>query len=77
MMQDRVVAVVAKTFNLAPESVTMELGTGTCEKWDSLGHIRVILAVEAEFGVRFRAMEIPDLNCVAAIVRKLGELGRS
>lgn len=74
MIQDRVIAVVAKTFILPAESVTIEFGIRTSEKWDSLGHIRLILAIEAEFGVRFRATEIPELDCVAAIVKKLGEI---
>lgn len=32
--------------------------------WDSLSHVRVICAVEAEFGLRFKAMEVLRLRSV-------------
>ncbi len=32
--------------------------------WDSLSHVRVIAAVEQEFGVRFRGLEVLRLRSV-------------
>jgi acyl carrier protein len=37
------------------------------EEWDSLGHIRLMLAVEKEFGIRFQPSEVIGL-------KNLGEL---
>lgn len=37
------------------------------EEWDSLGHIRLMLAVEQKFGIRFQPSEIIGL-------KNLGEL---
>jgi acyl carrier protein len=46
------------------------------EEWDSLSHVRIILAVEQEFKLRLRAGEISSLENVGAFVslleRKLG-----
>jgi len=36
--------------------------------WDSLSHIRLILAVEKEFGVRFAASEVGMLKNVGELV---------
>ena len=32
--------------------------------WDSLSHVRILCAVEAEYGVRFRTLEVLRLKCV-------------
>jgi acyl carrier protein len=54
--------------------------TTTADKvpgWDSLRHVRVILAVEQAYGVRFRTLEVIRLKKVgdlqALIDRKIGE----
>lgn len=43
--------------------------------WDSLSHVRVLTAVENEFGVRFRSLEVLRLKSVgdlqALVDRKL------
>ena len=38
------------------------------EGWDSLSHIRMILAVEQRFGVRFSASQVSTLPNVGALV---------
>ena len=36
--------------------------------WDSLAHIRLIIAIEKSFGLRFSAAEIAELENVGLIV---------
>lgn len=43
----------------------------TIKSWDSLNHVHLILALEAEFGVQFDADEIANLISVGAIRRRL------
>ncbi len=38
------------------------------EEWDSLTHIRLIVAVERAFGIKFQSMEVTDLKNVGAMV---------
>jgi acyl carrier protein len=46
-------------------------------EWDSLSHIRLIVAVEREFGVKFANAEIESFKCVGdlidAVANKLGQ----
>jgi acyl carrier protein len=35
--------------------------------WDSLSHVRILGAVEAEFGIRFRSLEVMRLKNVGAL----------
>lgn len=39
----------------------------TIASWDSLQHLRLVMALQEEFGVRFGDREIPDLISFAAI----------
>ena len=50
--------------NLVVESTTTALDI---EEWDSLAHIRLTLAIEKFFGVRFSADEISNLENVGNI----------
>lgn len=42
-------------------------------EWDSLAHVRLIVAVEKEFGVRFASTEVGEIDSVGALVRRIEE----
>ena len=48
----------------------------TIKRWDSLNHVHLILALEAEFGVQFDAGEIADLVSVGTIRQRLSAVSR-
>lgn len=48
-------------------------GPGSIPGWDSVNHVNLILAIEAEFGVQFDAGEIPDLVSVGQIRSRLAQ----
>ena len=41
--------------------------------WDSAGHLNLIMAIEAEFGLQFEIDEMESLTDVAAIRSRLGK----
>ena len=47
----------------------------TIPGWDSLTHIHLIMALEAEFGVSFAPEQAVELTSIAAIRAALGALG--
>ena len=51
------------TIRLAPELTPNEI-----EAWDSLAHVRIISAVEREFGVEFDITEIENIQSVQDIL---------
>jgi len=53
-------------FELDPATVASQV-----PGWDSLNHSRIVAAVEAEFGVRFRGLEIMQLRNVGDLQRLL------
>lgn len=50
-MLDRIKEVMAGAFQIAPEQIPDDADTDNLEAWDSLGHMQLMLALEAEFGV--------------------------
>jgi acyl carrier protein len=48
--------------------VTPELTANDVDDWDSLGHMRLILAVESAFGMGFSAAEVKRLQNVGEFV---------
>lgn len=45
----------------------------TLPQWDSLAHMNIIMALEAEYEVSFSAADALQMNDVAAIKRKLAD----
>jgi len=42
------------------------------EDWDSLNHMKLIVSIENEFGVRFKAREISELSNVGEMCLLIG-----
>jgi acyl carrier protein len=53
---------------LEVNSITENDSSRTIPTWDSVRHLRLILALEERFGVTLDADEIPSLNSVRAIL---------
>jgi|YelNatPaOPRAMG01_1025707.scaffolds.fasta_scaffold567323_1 acyl carrier protein len=47
----------------------------TVEKWDSVRHLKLVMAVEEHFGVAFEANEIFELSSLDAIVGAVSRRG--
>jgi len=53
---------------ITPETINTDL-----EAWDSLGHIRLIAAVEEHFNIEFEMDEIGAIMGVSNILKLIGE----
>ncbi|HEX5704359.1 MAG TPA: GSCFA domain-containing protein [Pyrinomonadaceae bacterium] len=66
-VEERVRAVIARLFELSPEEAKGQLRIGNPPRWDSIGHLELLVGIEEEFGIRFPTYEIAGLNTVEAI----------
>ncbi|MBJ18188.1 MAG: hypothetical protein CL933_02075 [Deltaproteobacteria bacterium] len=73
-MQDRIRAVMAQIFNVEAGSITADSSPETIERWDSLRHMQLVLAMEEEFGITFSDDDIPELLSLRAIEESIGQL---
>ena len=64
----RVGEIMADTFDLDDLAVTRETTAGDVEEWDSLSHVRLIVAIERAFKIKFTNAEIERLRNVGELV---------
>lgn len=73
---ERLQDIMADVFDADDLNVTRDTTAEDVEDWDSLSHIRLMVAVEREFGVKFSNTEIERLGKVGDLVdlvaQKLG-----
>ena len=60
-MQERIRVVMAQIFNVDIDSITEASSPENIERWDSLKHIQLVLAIEDEFDITFSDDDIPNL----------------
>jgi acyl carrier protein len=48
-------------------------GPNITAHWDSVNHLRVVLAIEEEFGIQFASQDILDMHNLALIKTIMGE----
>ena len=66
---------MAQIFNVDADSITGASTPENVDRWDSLRHMQLILALEDEFGVTIADDAIPDLLSIGAIEEGLQASG--
>ena len=66
-MPPTIEALIASTLDVPVEQVTEDSDMTTITKWDSLGHINLVLAIEEAYGVVIDEDAIVELTSVRAI----------
>jgi acyl carrier protein len=64
----RVLEIAARVFVLDEKALSMSDSPQTIERWDSLHHLKLIAAVESEFGIRLRMQTVLKINDIAELV---------
>lgn len=72
MGKDRILRVIKETFQL--EELPEEINQENIEKWDSLGHLQLCMALEKEFGIKFLMSDMPKLTTLEKIQTCLSEM---
>lgn len=68
-MEEKVLEIVKRVFGL--DAIDFSSSQSTCEKWDSISHLDLVIELETEFGVSFEPEEIGEMKSVADIIRIL------
>ena len=65
----RVQEVFHSTFDVDPQSITLDTQPGDVDGWDSMGHVTLASGLEREFKVTFNVDELMEMENVREIVR--------
>ena len=67
----RLIDLLCAVFGVTPEDIRPDKGRGTLKGWDSLRHLKLIMAIEEEFGIELTQEEIESIATVADIKQAL------
>jgi acyl carrier protein len=70
MITDRLKKVILTELNLEEFDFSEDMMANQVPGWDSLNHMNIIMAVENEYGFKFKALEILKM-------RKIGDLQKA
>lgn len=70
-VEERLRQVFMDVFGMLPTQVGESMDSTSVKGWDSVAHLNLILALEAEFSVQFEAEEIPELISYRVIRMRL------
>jgi len=76
-LDERLKQVFGDVFGMPPAQVDERLESTSIKNWDSVAHLNLVLALEAEFGVQFEAEEIPELVSYRVIRSRLADAGQT
>jgi len=66
-IEEKILEVLAEVLEIKIEKMPKDVTRETIANWDSLGHVRIVLALEEKFGINFDIQEIPNLTSLEAI----------
>ena len=69
MLSERLAAVIKRELQLESLEVTDTTTADQIAGWDSLAHVKIIMAIEEEFGIRLRGVEIIRLRTIMDLQR--------
>jgi acyl carrier protein len=73
-MEERIRAIMAESLRLPADRIGTDAAMGNVPNWDSTAHMRMMLALEDEFGIELdenRMVEMTSLAKIRAAVEEL------
>lgn len=67
-VEENLRAIVADILDLDSSAISLDLSRQTAETWDSLSHLRLITAVEEEFGISLTMEEIESTDSLVRLL---------
>lgn len=70
-LEQQIFQTIAATFSVDPATININTSQHQLKGWDSLGQLRLIMQLEAEFNISFTIDEIPLLTNVEQLVNSI------
>jgi acyl carrier protein len=73
-MEDRIRTIVAEALRLPVDRIGADAAIGTVPNWDSTAHMRMMIALEDEFGIELDESRMVEMTSLAKIRGTVEEL---
>ena len=68
MIEERIHTVFREVFDNESMNLTADTSDKDLEDWDSVAQVKLVLAIEAEFGLQFSSEEVTRMHSVGDFV---------
>jgi acyl carrier protein len=75
-MEEKIREIMAAVFDVPAERIDENASPDSIENWDSLNHMKLILALEGEFDVQFTDEEVLEMQNYKLVVYTLSKYKR-
>lgn len=72
-METKIKQIIADIIDLDEDEVTSELAPDDTGYWDSMNHLRIVTALEEEFGINLTMEEVVSIGSVGDIYNIVGK----
>jgi len=69
-MKEKIINIISEVLSVAVNENTSQ---ATCEKWDSLQHLNIVVALEEEFNLSFEPEEIALMKDIDIIEQMINQ----
>lgn len=73
-IKDRVLRTFSAVFNIDENKIRLIDTKEDIESWDSIGHLQLIMNIEAEFGVKLNTEDVVNIDSVEKCVDVVNKL---
>lgn len=73
MLELRIKKIISRLFGIPEDMINHTTSTETVTKWNSLGHMNLIIALEEEFSVNFSAEQMMEMLSFTSIVSAVND----
>ncbi len=65
----KVIKIISRELSIPLSKISNDCGPGDFPKWDSIGHMQIILSLEREFDIEFSIDDVMNIENVGDIIR--------
>lgn len=74
LSKNNIKKIILVVLDLPENEVSDGFSMNTCEKWDSLAHIKIVMVLESEFNIKLKDDEIGSLIDIQSIYKLVSKL---
>lgn len=67
-MEQKIIGIIAKILEVELEEVELDTAIGDLPEWDSLHHLQLIAELEKEYGIKYAADDLAELEDVSDLI---------
>ena len=73
-MEQKIIGIIAKILEVELEEVEIDTAIGDLPEWDSLHHLQIIAELEKEYGIKYVAEDLAELEDVSDLISLTKEM---